>query len=111
MSEQDGALVRAEDFNAITLFSGSGGSLDQTIEYIREQVSGHVADTETASGRKQIAGLARKVASSKVVLDDLGKTLVADWKSKAKTVDVERKRCRGYPRHTARRDTPAANRL
>jgi chromosome segregation ATPase len=93
MSEES-ALVRAEDFNPMVLFAGDGDALDQTMGYIREQVVGHVPNLETQAGRKEIASLARKVASSKVVLDGLGKDLVAEWKAKSKKVDAERKRCR-----------------
>ena len=94
MSEQDTSLVRADDFVPALLFAGDSTTLDDTLAYIREQVSGHVADVSTSAGRKEVARLARQVASSKVVLDGLGKTLVADWKDKAKKVDSERKRCR-----------------
>jgi colicin import membrane protein len=94
MSEQDTSLVRAGQFNPVLLFSGEGDGLDSTIAYIREQVSGHVADVSTSEGRKEVARLARQVASSKVVLDGLGKALVAGWKEQAKKVDSERKRCR-----------------
>ncbi|MCP5020047.1 MAG: cell envelope biogenesis protein TolA, partial [Ketobacter sp.] len=50
-----------------------------------------VPDLETATGRRNIASLARKVSSSKVALDDLGIGLVAGWKAKASLVDAERK--------------------
>jgi colicin import membrane protein len=94
MSEQDTSLVTASEFVPAVLFSGESGVLDGTIAYIREQVSGHVADVSTSEGRKEVARLARQVASSKVVLDGLGKALVAGWKEQAKKVDSERKRCR-----------------
>jgi hypothetical protein len=44
--------------------------------------------------RKEIASMARKVASSKVALDDLGKDLVSGIKKQATAVDAERKRMR-----------------
>jgi hypothetical protein len=85
-------LIQVEQLNPIALFTEGG--LDVVLEEIEERVRNQVPDLETSAGRKAIASLARKVSSSKVVLDDLGKNLVADWKAKSKKVDVERKKAR-----------------
>jgi len=71
------------------------GGTDPLIEKIREQVVGIVGDTTTASGRKDIASLAYRVARSKTYLDGLGKELVSSIKAQATTIDKERKHMRG----------------
>lgn len=85
----DTELIVAGQLNALDLFTGT--AMDPLIAKIKAIVEKHVPDTSTAKGRAEIASLARKVASSKVVLDELGKDLVSDWKEKAKKVDVVRK--------------------
>lgn len=78
--------------NALALFEEKG--LDPIIEKIRAEVKMHVSDISTERGRKAIASLSRKVASSKVRLDDLGKELVTGVKTQIGTIDAERKRMR-----------------
>lgn len=92
MAEKE--LIVAENLIPAELFDGKG--LDPILQRIKDQVTGFVPNLETATGRKEIASMAHKVAKSKVILDDLGKSLVAGWKEKAKTVDNERKRMRDY---------------
>lgn len=84
------ALVAQPD--AIKLFEDKG--LDPIIGKIREEVKKHISDISTERGRKAIASLARKVASSKVRLDDLGKELVTGVKAQIATIDGERRRMR-----------------
>lgn len=90
MSENE--LVVAEKLDALALFTGP--AMDPLVDEIRKRVLQHVPDMETVAGRKAVASLAFKVASSKVILDNLGKDLVADWKEKAKKVDLVRKKMR-----------------
>lgn len=78
--------------NALALFEPNG--LDPILEKIRAEVKAHVADISTERGRKAIASLARKVASSKVRLDDFGKELVVEVKAQIGAIDAERKRMR-----------------
>lgn len=85
-------LVTIEPTTIPAVFS-SGGT-DPIVEKIRAEVTGQVFDVSKARDRKEIASLAHKVARSKTYLDGLGKDLVADMKSKAKAVDVERKKMR-----------------
>ncbi len=85
-------LIVREQLNAMELFVGD--AMEPLVAKIREIVENHVPDTSTAKGRGEIASLARKVSSSKVILDDLGKNLVAEWKEKAKKVDIVRKEMR-----------------
>ncbi|MCP3701552.1 MAG: cell envelope biogenesis protein TolA, partial [Alteromonas sp.] len=65
--------------------------VDIIIKQIEDEARSVVPDLETAAGRSDIASLSRKVSSSKVALDTLGKGLVTDWKAKASLVDAERK--------------------
>jgi uncharacterized protein YhaN len=78
--------------NALALFEPNG--LDPIIDKIRAEVRSHVSDISTERGRKAIASLSRKVASSRVRLDDLGKELVTDVKAQIGAIDAERKRMR-----------------
>jgi hypothetical protein len=80
--------------NALSLFQPNG--LDQILDKIRDEVSRHVSDISTERGRKAIASLSRKVSSSKVRIDDLGKELVSEAKSQISMIDAERKRGRDY---------------
>jgi len=83
-------LVKIDEMDIIALFTGDG-AMDTVLGEVRDIVKAQVPDTSTAKGRKEIASLARKVASTKVALDTLGKEQVAVWKNKAKKVDAVRK--------------------
>lgn len=83
-------LVVLAGLNAVDVFVGPEG-VEKILSDIEGKVAAFIADTSTAKGRKDIASLAYKVSQSKVVLDDLGKGLVADWKSKSALVDASRK--------------------
>lgn len=69
-------------------------SLTALIQGIRAEVETEAPDLSTAASRQRIASLAYKVARSKTALDDLGKQLVSEWKTKSSAVDKERKRVR-----------------
>jgi len=83
-------LIVVEKLGAIELFTGSAG-VEKILDDIEQKVSAFVPDTSTAKSRKDIASLAYKVSQSKIVLDELGKSLVADWKAKSALVDASRK--------------------
>ena len=72
------------------------GGLDPILENIAAKVREMDLDISTDRGRKEIASVARKIASSKTYIDDAGKYLVAEWKDRAKLVDAERKRARDF---------------
>lgn len=82
-------LVIVEQLNIMDVFTGD--SLADLLREIETKAKGFTPTVEHANGRKQIASMAHKVRQSKVVLDNLGKNLVADWKNKAKKVDEQRK--------------------
>lgn len=86
-------LVVIEPKNVLTLFTQEN-QLDEIIKQIEMEVATFEHDLSNDSRRKKTASLARKVSSTKTYLDDLGKDLVSDWKSKAKVVDANRKQMR-----------------
>lgn len=90
--EKETALIVVEKLNVPALFIDGG--MDEIIEQIKTKATSFEPNIETVSGRKEIASIANKVARSKVLLDDLGKNLVYDWKQKAKKVDDVRKHMR-----------------
>ena len=87
-------LIVVEKLNVPALFCENG--MDKILKDIEAKATSFVTSTETAAGRKEIASIANRVARSKVLLDDLGKNLVADWKIKAKRVDEVRKQTRDF---------------
>ncbi len=63
---------------------------------IEKKALDFVPETATAKGRKEIGAQAYKVAQSKVMIDEAGKSLVSEWKQKAKEVDDSRKVARDF---------------
>ena len=88
-------LVETKTLDALVIFTNPDG-LDKILKEIENKVSGIVPDISTQKGRKEIASLAYKVAQSKTLIDKLGAELTADWKDRAKKVDVARKRARNF---------------
>lgn len=87
---EDKGLITYEETTALAAFTNDEG-LDPYIKQAEDIVSGFEHDLSTAAGRKKTASLASKVAKLKIKLDDLGKDLVSEWKTKAKVVDKNRK--------------------
>lgn len=88
------SLIPIESINAVEVFTGV--KLDDLLARIRAETATIVPDVSTSGGRKEIASLAYKVARSKTVIDDAGKSLVAEWKAKSAQVDASRKKARDY---------------
>lgn len=88
------SLIPLESINAVEVFKGQ--QLDELLAKIRQETATIVPDVSSASGRKEIASLAYKVARSKTTIDDAGKTLVAGWKRQSAEVDAARKKARDY---------------
>jgi colicin import membrane protein len=78
---------------AVAVFGAANGVTD-VLDKIRREVSAVKTDISTKAGRAQVASLARKVASSKTALDEMGKEMVVDLKERAGRVDAERRRIR-----------------
>lgn len=79
----------------IEIFSTKGG-LEPYMQHIEQELKGFVPDLTTVTGRKAIATMARKVSTSKGMLDDEGKELVSELKKKPALIDAERKRMRDW---------------
>jgi colicin import membrane protein len=95
--------VRFEDGDALALtvpedralaFFTTEGAVDPVLAEIRKKIEGFSADVNTAKGRKQIAAMARRVASSKTYLEEVGKELAAAQKRIPKLIDESRKKIR-----------------
>ena len=83
-------LVVIESTNVLAIFT-ERNQLDEILKQVEMEVATFEHDLSNDARRKKTASLARKVASTKTYLDSLGKDLVADWKSKSKAVDENRK--------------------
>jgi len=77
---------------AAVFAKGGAATVVAEIERVARAVP---TDMSTATGRGEIASLARKVSGVKVRLDDMGKEYVSELKARAKVVDVERALLRG----------------
>jgi len=89
-------LIRSalENSTPERLFVDGDATIEKILTRIETLSRGVPADLTTAKGRKLIASTAHKVARSKVYLDEIGKNLVADWKTKTALVDQVRKKIR-----------------
>lgn len=86
-------IVVIDETTVLQAFT-SGDGLEAVIKQASEAVAEFKHDLSTAAGRSRTASLARRVASLKVNLDDMGKDLVSGWKTQAKAVDANRKAMR-----------------
>lgn len=68
--------------------------LTARIEAIKADGLNYVADISTATGRKACASKAREIASQKVIIDDAGIELKAEYKKKCDDIDAVRKYAR-----------------
>ena len=68
--------------------------IDNLIKTIREEATAVVGDLNKAAGRKVYISMAAKVRSTKVMIDDAGKDLVAEMKKRPALVDASRKKVR-----------------
>jgi len=67
---------------------------DRLIEEVRSKAKSVVGDLNTVKGRKAYISMAATVRSSKVAIDDAGKTLVAEMKKRPALVDASRRKIR-----------------
>jgi colicin import membrane protein len=70
------------------------GGVEDVLSKIFAEVKSVKTDISTPGGRQAVASLAYKVARSKTFLDEMGKELVAEWKTKSSAVDAERRTIR-----------------
>lgn len=90
MSKTENALITKDAIKPSDVFKVSGG--DALIAHVAAQIKDFVPDVSTVEGRDEIKSTAFKIARSKTLIDEIGKTYVADLKAAAKIVDVERGR-------------------
>lgn len=90
MSEKGLAVIETTDVPALF----KEGGCDPILQKIKDEVSKFEPDTSTATGRKEIASLAHKVAKSKTYIDGVGKDLGNDYKVKLDSINSERKKVR-----------------
>lgn len=88
MSTETGLAI-VDTLKAEVVFAPGG--VDAVLEKIFAEVRATKTDISTKAGRTAVASLAHKVARSKTALDELGKTLAADWKQKVNAVDADRR--------------------
>lgn len=89
------ALALFDDLTPAKVYGTEAGQgLDAILQKITDEVRGTVIDVSTKPGREAAKSLAYKVARSKTALDDMGKELVSDWKTRSAKVDAERKTIR-----------------
>tara|TARA_R110000737_G_scaffold345044_1_gene372951 strand:- start:328 stop:972 length:645 start_codon:yes stop_codon:yes gene_type:complete len=86
------ALTVLSEINSPEIFRKGG--MQSIIDAISNEVIGNVADVSTASGRKEIAANAYRVARAKTLLDGLGKKLADDLNEQLKPINAERKLAR-----------------
>lgn len=68
--------------------------IDNLIKNIRDKASSVVGDLSKAAGRKVYISMAATVRSTKVMIDDAGKELVAEMKKRPALVDASRRKVR-----------------
>lgn len=95
MNETSGMeLILAEKLDPVAIFNDGG--MGEILTGIKSRVDSVVADVKTPEGQQEIKSTAYKISRSKTLLDNIGKELVSDWKSKAKKVDAVRKEARDF---------------
>lgn len=86
------AVVQA---NALWVFT-TPGKLQVFLDAMAIQARNAIHTTTTGVGRAQIASDAHAVSKVKVRIEEMGKSLVTDWKAMAKVVDNGRKLVRDF---------------
>jgi colicin import membrane protein len=92
--EDGSALALTVQENKALAFFTTEGAVDPVLAAIRQEIEGFSADVSTVKGRKAIAAMARRVASSKTYLEEVGKELAAAAKEVPKKIDASRKKIR-----------------
>lgn len=96
MSDSKELVFNIDENSVEKVFSTENG-LQPYLDDAKKSIEAMLAecgDVATAKGRAAYKSLARKVASFRIRIDDIGKDLVAELKEKPKKIDAERKRMR-----------------
>lgn len=86
-------LMLPRDLNGREIFTDES-RMNDLLSSIEQTARSVVVTVDTDKGRRATASLARKVASSKVYLDNLGKELASDWRRQVKIVEGQRRTMR-----------------
>lgn len=86
--------TESADSQALTVLTGAVSTIlandkNNLLGKLAEEIAAFKADVTTPAGRKAIASMAHKVASTKMDLIRLGKGLTEDWRTKTKAVNAE----------------------
>ncbi len=82
-------LIEARELSPFDLFKTGGTKA--IVDEIERIANDFEPDLSNGVRRKEVASIAAKVASSKTLLDKVGKELVADIKKQSSAIDAERK--------------------
>jgi len=82
-------LIVPESLKAVDVFDED--KTESIIKAIEDEVNSIILDATTTKGRANITSLAYKVSRSKTALDELGKELCSEWKTKSGLVDSDRR--------------------
>lgn len=93
MADGGTELVTIQRADALVVFT-TPNALDPILARIRQEIDAFRPDISTATGRKAIASMAYKVATSKTYLDGIGKTLADEQKAIPKKIDEARRKLR-----------------
>jgi len=66
-------------------------SIRTLVAQIKQRAISYPRDVSTARGRAEVASLAHRVARTKTLIDEMGKTLVSGWKARAAAIDEQRR--------------------
>ena len=78
--------------SAVDIFTSQ--TMEEIISKIEKEARLNVYDPSTAKGRDEIASAAYKIARTKTTLDNAGKELTDEWRTKTSSVNEERKKAR-----------------
>ncbi len=84
-------IIESLDAMQISNVFTESGRMDAVKNIIETLVDGFEHDLSTQAGRKRTASLARRISTFKTKVDNVGKEMVSEWKTKAKAVDQDRK--------------------
>lgn len=87
-------LIIAEKLVPADIFKTGG--MDPVLSEIERRAKAHIPDLTTVKGRNAVKSVAAKVASSKTLLDNMGKELKAKYKVMIDPIDGERKKTRDF---------------
>lgn len=94
MTTETKELIIAKELVPADIFKTGG--MAPILAEISKKAKAHVPDLKTVKGRKAIASNAAKVASSKTLLDGMGKSLKEKYKVMIDPIDGERRKTREF---------------